>query len=136
MSSKSPTLIDNRKQSVRFKINKNELNSSSSHQLKGINTNLTIAKENNFNTRYTEYVQRVQEVNKAKDMLKTNKDSMSSEIRNKMIKHIKHKMIIIKMIEEELQMEGEIHRQLPKKKQQKDDDNISLAAYLLEVNDL
>ena len=35
-------------------------------------------------------------------MLKTNKDSMSSEIRKKMVKHIKHKMIIIKMIEEEL----------------------------------
>ena len=49
---------------------------------------------------------RVREVNKAKDVLKTNRHTMSTEVKKRMIKHIKHKMTIIGLIEDELKMDS------------------------------
>ena len=54
---------------------------------------------------------RVREVNKAKDVLKTNRNTMSIEVKKRMIKHIKHKMTIIGLIEDELKMDSQMKKQ-------------------------
>lgn len=96
----SPTLLENRHHSVTFK-----LHNDSSKNLKSINSALSIAKESHFNQRYRDYKSRIEEVNKAKDILKNGRHTMSVEVKKKMIAHIKHKMTIIQLIEEELQMD-------------------------------
>ena len=78
----------------------------SSKNFNSVNSNLTIAKESHFNQRYSDYLRRVKEINKAKQMLKNNRDTMSIEIKRQLVKHIKHKVQIIELIEEELAMES------------------------------
>ena len=90
-----------RQPSVKFAMHEN-----SSNNFRSLNSNLAIAKESHFNKRYVDYVRRVKEVNKAKDMLKSNRESMSTDIKRQLIEHIKHKQQIIEMIEQELAMEG------------------------------
>lgn len=89
----------NRRPSVTFKL------SDSRHHFRSINSNLSIASQSYFNYRYKDYLMRVREVNKAKEMLKNNRDQMSTEVKRRMIQHIKHKMKIISMIEDELKMD-------------------------------
>lgn len=50
------------------------MHEDSSNNLRSVNSNLAIAKEGHFNQRYGDYVRRVDEVNKAKDMLKSNRE--------------------------------------------------------------
>ena len=59
-----------------------------------------------FDKKYNEYLERVKEVNKAKDMLRVNRDKMSNEAKAKFVKHIRRKMKIVEMIEEELKVDG------------------------------
>ena len=95
----------NRRTSVTFKLsgksnNRNfDSNNMCDDHLKSINSNLSIASQSYFNHRYNDYLLRVSEVNKAKEMLKTNRSTMSLEVKKRMIDHIKHKMNIIAMIE-------------------------------------
>ena len=53
---------------------------------------MSLAHENHFNGRYKEYLKRVKEVNKAKSMLRINRDQMSYEVKKQMALHIKRKM--------------------------------------------
>ena len=78
----------------------------SSKNFNSVNSNLSIAKESHFNQRYSDYLRRVKEINKAKQMLKNNRDNMSTDIKRQLVKHIKHKVQIIELIEEELAMES------------------------------
>ena len=96
----SPTLLENRHHSVTFK-----LHNDSSSRLIAIDSALSLAKDSHFNQRYLDYKYRIKEVNKAKDILKNNRQTMSIEVKKKMVAHIKHKMTIIQLIEEELQMD-------------------------------
>ena len=50
---------------------------------------------------------RVKEVNKAKDMLRKHREKMSFDSKSRFVKHIKRKMAIIEMIEEELKIDGQ-----------------------------
>ena len=54
-----------------------------------------------FNFKYKDYRQRIDEVNKAKTVLQANRDKMSVDTKKRMVKHIKRKMMIIEMMEEE-----------------------------------
>ena len=45
-------------------------------------------------------------MNKAKDVLRINRDKMNFEQKSRFVKHIKRKMAIIEMIEEELKIDG------------------------------
>ena len=56
---------------------------------------MSIAKDSHFNQRYNDYLMRVSEVNKAKEMLASNRHSMSNDIKRHMVSHIKHKMQIV-----------------------------------------
>ena len=64
-----------------------------------------MAKESHFNMRYRDYRQRIREVNAAKEILSCGRDNLSYEIKRKMVDHIKHKMAIIALIEDELKMD-------------------------------
>ena len=44
-------------------------------------------------------------MNKAKEMLRVNRECLSVNVKKRMIEHIKHKMIIVSLIEKELSME-------------------------------
>ena len=57
------------------------MHENSSKNLKSVTSNLAIAKESHFNRRYTDYVRRVKEVNNAKEMLRSNREAMSAEIK-------------------------------------------------------
>ena len=67
--------------------------------MENINMNLSIARESNFNRRYNDYKNRIKEVNKAKEILRNNKSTMSDQVKARMIEHIKHKMQIVSLIE-------------------------------------
>ena len=54
-----------------------------------------------FNFKYKDYKSRIEEVNKAKLVLLANREKMSVETKKRMVKHIKRKMMIIEMMEEE-----------------------------------
>ena len=54
-----------------------------------------------FNYKYKDYKSRIEEVNKAKVVLLANRDKMSIETKKRMVKHIKRKMMIIEMMEDE-----------------------------------
>ena len=102
MNQGSALLGDNQRQaSVKF-----AMHHDSSKNFNSINSNLTIAKESHFNQRYNDYLRRVKEVNKAKQMLKNNRDAMSLDIKRQLVKHIKHKCQIVELIEQELAMES------------------------------
>ena len=90
-----------RRHSVTFKLHKD-----SSHNLRSLSSALAVAKESHFNQRYKEYKERVKEVNQAKEMLLNGRDQMSFEVKKRLVSHIKHKMAIIGLIEEELRMDS------------------------------
>ena len=96
-----PMMSDSRPPSVTFQLSKN----FSSKDFDNVKSNLSIAKESHFNHRYKDYLARVHEVNKAKEILKTNRESMSTDVKKRMIQHIKHKMQIVNLMEEELAMD-------------------------------
>ena len=54
-----------------------------------------------FDHKYEDYREKVDEVNKAKSFLLANREKISEDTKRRMIKHIKRKMMIIEMIEEE-----------------------------------
>ena len=83
---------------------------------RSINSNLSIASQSFFNQRYNDYLRRVSEVNKAKDLLKTNRQTMGAEVKKRMIQHIKHKMTIVSLIEDELKMDSRRHKAASKSK--------------------
>ena len=49
----------------------------------------------------------MREVNKAKDLLRINRDKMSFEMKSRFVKHIKRKLNIIQMIEDELKIDAQ-----------------------------
>ena len=66
---------------------------------------MQIAQDSNLNQRYNDYLMRVKDVNNAKEILATNRHDLSMDVKKQMVTHIKNKMQIIKLIEEELAME-------------------------------
>ena len=77
-------------------------NSHDGNMSLGMSASQDMTKSQIFNKRYSDYVSRVKEVNHAKEMLRINRDKMSFEMKSKFVKHIKRKMAIIEMIEDEL----------------------------------
>ena len=78
------------------------------YNLDNINRNLSqaqdlvkVAHDEMFNFKYKDYKSRIEEVNKAKLVLLANRDKMTVETKKRMVKHIKRKMMIIEMMEEE-----------------------------------
>lgn len=91
---------ENRRHSVTFKLHEN-----SSKGLRNVNSEISMAKESHFNSRYKDYKLRIKEVNAAKEILRNGRNSLSYEVKKKMVEHIKHKMQIIGLIEKDLEMD-------------------------------
>ena len=101
--------------SVKFDLSNNGEGSPRNPVSSGSNENNSLAasmsigdmtKSQVFNKKYLDYASRVREVNKAKDLLRINRDKMSFEMKTRFVKHIKRKLNIIQMIEDELKIDA------------------------------
>ena len=88
--------------SVKFKLDQEEKEYESVSQiLDHAQVLVKAAHSEMFDHKYEDYREKVDEVNKAKSFLLANRDKISEDTKRRMIKHIKRKMMIIEMIEEE-----------------------------------
>ena len=97
-----------KRQSVKFKLEQeekeNDRNSENVSQvLEHAQVLVKAAHSEMFDHKYQDYRDKVDEVNKAKTFLRANRAKMSDETKRRMVKHIKRKMMIIEMIEEEFE---------------------------------
>ena len=99
-----------KRQSVKFKLEQEHGGKESERNHENISQLLDHAQvlvraahSEMFDHKYQDYRDKVDEVNKAKTFLLANRDKMSEETKRRMVKHIKRKMMIIEMIEEEFE---------------------------------
>ena len=79
--------------SVTFQLNHNFSNEmlNDNNNMRTQNSTFSRKSGKEFNYRYKEYVQRVKEINQAKETLRKNRDEMSTEVKRRMVQQIKHK---------------------------------------------
>ena len=101
--------------SVKFDLSNNGEVSPRNQASSGSNENISLGgstsmgdltKSQIFNKKYSDYTSRVKEVNKAKDVLRLKRDTMSFEMKSRFVNHIKRKLNIIQMIEDELKIDA------------------------------
>ena len=96
-----------KRQSVRFDMDyyddkENQSNLSNINKSINLASELVrVAQEEMFNHKYKDYKSKIDEVNKAKIVLQANRYKMSFETKKRLVKHIKRKLMIIEMMEEE-----------------------------------